>query len=193
MKKNYALIIGLFAQASLLAGNQPNSHGALPVVTLQDPVPTHLQMNDIPPRLQWDQNFGYCGETSFICAGLYFGQYCSQYTARYIASDGEPQYLDGSQLLVGVNDEYTADQMSLNYNKWDHEGDPSPPQGTTDDFFVWIKNHVVAGFPVIIGIFNNEYLLYGDTDPNAGDPEYDHIVPIIGVGSYSPLHDGLYH
>lgn len=194
MKKNYALILGLLVQASLLASNQQNSHGAFPVVTLRDPAPPYLHMNDIPPRLQWDQNFGYCGETSFICAGLYFGQYCSQYTARHLASDGEPQYLPSSQLLLGVNDTDTADLMSLNYDKWEHEGDPSPPQGTTNAFFVWIKQHVVEGDPVIIGVFNNEYLLYGDNLAEEGDPEYDHIIPIIGVGSYSfPIDDGIYH
>ncbi len=32
---------------------------------------------DIPPRFQWNANNGYCGEVSFISAGLYYGQYCS--------------------------------------------------------------------------------------------------------------------
>ena len=31
--------------------------------------------NPIPPRLQWNENNGYCGEMSFISAGLYYGQY----------------------------------------------------------------------------------------------------------------------
>ena len=34
---------------------------------------------DMPPRLQWNTNYGYCGEVSLISAGLFFGQYCSQY------------------------------------------------------------------------------------------------------------------
>ncbi len=44
---------------------------------------------DIPPRYQWNANNGYCGETSFISAGLYYGQYCSQWKARDIASPGK--------------------------------------------------------------------------------------------------------
>lgn len=165
-----------------------------PLLTRCDPDPPYVHKNDIPPRLQWDQNFGYCGETSFICAGLYLGQYCSQYTARYIASDGMPQSLRDSQLLLGINDTHTADRMSLNYDKWQHEKESSPPQGTTDAFFVWIKKHVAKGHPVIIGVFNNESLIYGNTHPEAGDPEYDHIIPVTGVGSYSfPLDDDTYH
>jgi hypothetical protein len=156
--------------------------------------PTYVQKNDIPPRLQWNHNYGYCGETSFICAGLYLGQYCSQYTARSLASGGAPQYSSSSQLLLGVNDTQAADQMSLNYDKWQYETQSSPPQGSTQDFLVWVKHHVASGHPVIIGIFNNEYLIYGKTNPTAGDPEYDHIVPVIGVGSYStPIDDGNYH
>ncbi len=36
----------------------------------------------IGPRFQWEENNGYCGETSLISAGLYYGQYGSQYDAR---------------------------------------------------------------------------------------------------------------
>ena len=55
------------------------------------PIPTRFQQAiDVPPRRQWNENSGYCGETSFISAGMYFGQYCSQFTARSIASPGVP-------------------------------------------------------------------------------------------------------
>ena len=43
----------------------------------------------IPPRRQWEGNGGYCGETVMISAGLYYGQYVSQYDARAFASDGD--------------------------------------------------------------------------------------------------------
>jgi hypothetical protein len=43
---------------------------------------TFIKSNDIPPRLQWNHNAGYCGEVSLISAGLYYGQYISQYDAR---------------------------------------------------------------------------------------------------------------
>ena len=35
-------------------------------------------INAIPARVQWNENNGYCGATSIISAGLYYGQYVSQ-------------------------------------------------------------------------------------------------------------------
>ena len=52
---------------------------------------TKLQAVDISPRLQWNENNGYCGEVSLISAGLYYGQYLSQYDARSLACDGGSQ------------------------------------------------------------------------------------------------------
>jgi hypothetical protein len=34
---------------------------------------------NVANRLQWDANYGYCGETSLLQCGLFFGQYVSQY------------------------------------------------------------------------------------------------------------------
>ena len=75
---------------------------------------TFIQSNDIPPRLQWNHNSGYCGEVSLISAGLYYGQYISQYDTRAIATQGAPQNKD--QLLLGINDQYAATQMRLKFH-----------------------------------------------------------------------------
>lgn len=143
---------------------------------------TYEKELDIPPRLQWNANFGYCGEVSFISAGLYFGQYCSQYTAREAASPGVRQSRANSQLLLGVNELKAATAMKLTAVRW-----KAPARGTVKDFLVWAKSNVLANHPVIIGVFTNEYLFYGTTNRNAGDSDYDHIVPVTGVGSESPL------
>jgi len=45
---------------------------------------------------QWDANYGYCGEVSLISAGLYYGQYISQYDARALASPNVPQIKRGA-------------------------------------------------------------------------------------------------
>lgn len=137
---------------------------------------------DEPPRLQWNANSGYCGETSFISAGLYFGQYCSQYTARSIASPGVPQSNPNSQLLLGVNDVSTATAMRLAAVPWN--GTKRTP---TKEFLAWTKSQVLASHPVIIGVFTNEYRFYGTVNPAAGDPDYDHIVPVVAIGSDRPL------
>jgi hypothetical protein len=144
--------------------------------------------NPIPPRLQWNENFGYCGEVSLISAGLYYGQYVSQYDARAIASNGTPQNLNGSQLLLGVNDRAAANAMHLNAVEWDGSGG-----ATSQDFLAWVKESVVQGAPVAIGVYTNEYRFYGSTNPHAGDAEYDHIVPVNGIRSSHPLSDSSYY
>ena len=144
--------------------------------------PTYSVSNPIPPRIQWNENYGYCGETSFISAGLYYGQYLSQYDARAIASPGTPQYKESSQLLIGVNDTSAAAKMRLTYTEWTPD-----PQSTVSSFLQWVKSQVIQGHPVAIGIYENNYRFYGFTNPNAGDPDYDHIVDVTGITSHHPL------
>lgn len=144
--------------------------------------------NNIPPRLQWNENFGYCGEVSVISAGLFYGQYISQYTARAIASPNIPQNLAKSQLMLGVNAESAATKMHLKSVAWDTDEEHNTPQ-----FLAWVKHNVLAGYPVIIGVFTNEFLFYGKTNPSAGDSEFDHIVLVYGIGSNHSLKDDSYY
>jgi len=138
----------------------------------------------VTPFLQWGPNYGYCGEASFIAAGMRFGQYTSQWTARRVASSRANQTLPASQLLLGTslpdgNAQTAAAAMRLNLDTYD-----SAHQTSTQDYLVWIKRHVVQGDPVIMGVLNNVNML-GQDPP--GDTEYDHIVPVLAVGSDRPL------
>lgn len=134
--------------------------------------------NGVTPRLQWNGNDGYCGETSFISAGMHHGQYCSQYTARSIASPGIDQTDSDSQLLLGVNDRFAARRMRLEASEYFNAN-----QGNTKQFLTWVKDRTLAGNIVVIGVFNNGVILGEWTNPKGGDPEYDHIVPVLGFGS----------
>lgn len=174
-----SLVHLLFANAS------QNPHVGRPNIVLDETTPPYVHFNDLPPRLEWDQNSGYCGEVSLIVAGLYYGQYCSQFTARALGAPGIPQYSPAAQLLFGTTADQAASSMSLNLFDW--------RGGTSQEFLAWVKARVVDGFPVIIGIFNNEYLMYGQLNPEEGDPEYDHIVVVYGVGSQTPLTDTSYY
>ena len=131
------------------------------------------------PRVQWNANDGYCGETSFISAGMLFGQYTSQWTARRLASPGVAQWKASSQLLLGVNDLRAATQMRLAATAFD-----SARQRTVPEFLQWAAERFVAGDAVIIGVLNNTTIL---NEPGPGDREYDHIVPVFGIGSDRPL------
>lgn len=146
----------------------------------------NIQHNHIPPRYQWDSNAGYCGEVCLISAGLYYGQYVSQYDARAIATDNAPQ--NQSQLLLGINDTYAAGQMQLNFIAWD-----SVAEQNTDQFLVWVKQMALASYPVAIGVYTNEYLFYDNTNANAGDPQYDHIVSVTGIASQHSFTDANYY
>jgi hypothetical protein len=137
----------------------------------------HVRRNDIPPRLQWEANGGYCGETAFISAGLYYGQYLSQYDARVCAIGRTPQ--NRGELLLGRNDLRAARAMRLHAVEWD-----LLRQKDTDQFLLWIKRHVARGFPVIIGVYDN-----GDRlgTPGVSDQQYDHIVPVVRIESQRRL------
>jgi len=138
----------------------------------------------MPPRIQWNANSGYCGEVSIISAGLYFGQYVSQYDARAIASGDAPQSLSDSQLLLGVNDVAAAKAMHLAAIPFS-----AAENDDGEAFLTWVKGNVMAGHPVAIGVFANESLIEGSTDPDAGSPEYDHIVGVTGISSKHPFTD----
>ena len=152
--------------------------GSAPPQTPPPPASTYSAGSGLPPRLQWNANFGYCGETSFVSAGLNYGQYISQYDARAIASDNATQSLESSQLLLGVNDVATAEAMHLT---------AVAKQATTTSFLTWVKSNVIAGYPVVMGVFMNQSRFYGKANPNAGDSEYDHIVTVTGITSAHPL------
>lgn len=128
-------------------------------------------------------NYGYCGEASLVSAGLYYGQYLSQYDMRSVASRQLAQQLQASQLLLGVNDAYAAKRAHLKAVSW-----VRPAGGSGSRAFLrWVKDQVLRGSPVIIGVYANQYLFNGDTAPAAGDPEYDHIVTVTGVKSRHAL------
>ncbi|MBU6384103.1 MAG: hypothetical protein KGQ49_00660 [Verrucomicrobia bacterium] len=146
----------------------------------------HTHTNDIPARLQWFPNAGYCGEMSLISAGLYYGQYLSQYDVRALVTQ------DGSQtngsLLIGVNASEAAKKMRLTYEDWDPD-----LQENTDQFLIWMKQHIVAGHPVAFGVYANQYIFNHTTDPNAGDPDYDHIVSATVLASHHFVTDPSYY
>lgn len=144
------------------------------------------QRNDVPARLQWFSNSGYCGETSLISAGLYYGQYLSQFDVRAVASKDGSQTHDA--LLIGVNDAKAAQKMHLAYEEWDTDS-----QENTDQFLIWLKQKIVAGNPVAVGVFANQFLFDMNTDPTAGDPDYDHIVSAMYLESSHPLSDPSYY
>ncbi len=93
----------------------------------------HQRGIDMAPRLQWNANAGYCGEMSFISAGMHFGQYTSQWTARALVAPGVAQWKASAQLLLGVNDLSAAKAMRLQATRFD-----SREQRSTEQYLRWV-------------------------------------------------------
>lgn len=153
------------------------------IIRSSNPLATpYNKATPMPVRLQWNANFGYCGESSFIGAGLRLGQYTSQWTARDLASGGDDQWEQGSQLLLGSapqgNALIAASAMRLKATAI------NTTSQSTASYLAWIKQQVVSGNSVIMGVYNNVNIL---GESGSGDPYYDHIVPVIGIGSQQPL------
>lgn len=146
--------------------------------------PQYVHNLTMPPRLQWNENYGYCGSTSFISAGLFVGGiWISQYDNRALASNSTNQRLEESQLLLGVNDYWAAHAHKMTNKLWDYN------DLDVTHFFAWIKSQILQNHPVVIGIFENESV-FGNSPPDA---DYDHIVPVTGWGSNHPLTDPSYY
>lgn len=138
--------------------------------------------NDIPARIQWVANAGYCGEVSMVSAGLYYGQYMSQYDVRALIGSQQ------EELLLGINDAKAAKAMRLEAECWDFK-----TQTSTDAFLSWVKQNAEKGYPVVIGVYINQLLMYGSPKAGDGDPDYDHIVPVDGFTSNHDLADASYY
>jgi len=114
----------------------------------------------IPPRLQWENGHGYCGETSIQAIALYHGVWISQQIVRNVA---------GGELLVGINSDKALETLKFDFESWDWNNEPTPQYKT---FMPWMKKHLQNKTPIVFATF-----LADDED----SPDYDHIEPAIGI------------
>jgi hypothetical protein len=119
---------------------------------------------DMPPRAQWFNNNGYCGECSIQQCALYFGAYISQYRAREIIDPTQEQ-----DVLVPRNSGRVLDALRLTYAAWNSFGDTPQCQS----FLVWAKGHLEQKHPVIMGVY-----VQGEEDS-----DYDHLITATGFTS----------
>lgn len=119
---------------------------------------------DIPPRKQWDNKNGYCGECCIQQAALYFGAYISQYRAREIIDPTQRQ-----DVWVPENSGPIFDALRLNVENWN--SNRAQPQYKS--YLVWIKGHLQQGHPVLFDVFVQE----------GEEPTYDHIMLATGFTS----------
>ena len=134
---------------------------------------TIIPWQTIARRKQWDGNFGYCGETSYIAAALHYGMYISQYDLRRYTSVTNTQTKESDQVLLGETSEIAAlNLFKLNYEQWTKSSTfcrQSDSCQHTDVFCNWAQSHLNKGRPVVSVV----YTKVGKMDL------YDHIISLL--------------
>jgi len=135
------------------------------------PVPQEkkfMRQLSIPPRLQWRDRAGYCGECSIQQSALYYGNYVSQYVCRQIIDPTQEE-----DVLVHVNADLVLEALRLEFEDFDTADTPSPQYKS---YLQWTKQHLHRGHPVILTVFCR--------DDDCWD--YDHIVLATGFHADDP-------
>ncbi|MFM9106277.1 MAG: hypothetical protein ACKOWF_06220 [Chloroflexota bacterium] len=121
----------------------------------------------IPPRLQWNQHHGYCGECSIQQAALLFGAYVSQEACRALLGSQR------REVLLGVNDLRVLAALQFAAEEFPFRRLPSPQ---FERWFGWTTAHLAAGHPVLFSCFVR----------GMDDPDYDHIMLATGCDAARP-------
>ena len=116
-------------------------------------------------RYQYDENNGYCGETSLQVLMLEHGVWIPQEAARAAG---------GGELLPGLNYDKALNKLGVAYDEFKGRG--------YDEFMRWTKAQMETGR----GVVTVAYFLGGD------DSEYDHIMPIVAYKSCEDKGDSVY-
>jgi hypothetical protein len=164
----------------------------------------------VTPFYQWENNDGYCGEISMLQAGMNHGQWMSQSNARLVcgaagngidAPIGAPLLQSGpdgfcaarddtadynAQLLIentaAANAATCLSNARLEYRMYDHGSDNVGLSGYRS-YVSWVKAETIAGNPVTIGVLMRD----------GHDPQYDHIVSVIAIGTNHAPADSSYY
>ena len=169
----------------------------------------------VTPFYQWENNNGYCGEVSIMQAGLNNGQWMSQFNARLVCGVGLsqsgpdsggktwcanhkniPDYnaqllienpntsVSGPNLFANAATCLTNSQLSgATYPYTTGFGMPNSGLTGYQDYMSWVKNEVINKHQVTVGVLVN-----GGTDP-----QYDHEVTVVAIGTNYGTSDPTYH
>jgi hypothetical protein len=161
----------------------------------------------VQPFYQWENNDGYCGEVSMMQAGLSNGQWMSQFNARLICGTGlsqsgvrgacaahRGQVNYNAQLLIedpgtGVtgpniyaNAALCLSNSRLSASTYDYSAQ-TPGMAEYEQYMSWVKQQLMAGRQVTIAVLLN----------GGSDPQYDHEVSVIKIGTnHAPSDPGYY-
>jgi hypothetical protein len=107
-----------------------------------------------PARLQYDQAGGFCGEVSLQQLMLRHGAWIPQEVARRQG---------GGELLLGVNYDAAMGRLRISFENFEGRGYRA--------FYAWAKAKVTRGVGVVLVAYVR----------GLNDPDYDHIMPVVGL------------
>lgn len=118
-----------------------------------------LYLLGVPGRFQYNERFGFCGETSLQMLMLKYGVWIPQEIARSSGS-GNPN----EDLLPGEpNYPNALRNLKIRFQLFTGSGYKS--------FIVWAKQWLMKGVGIVFPVYHNE----------GSDSEYDHVIPLVGI------------
>ena len=137
---------------------------------------------ELPARYMWgwgrgDLSGGFCGSVTIQTAGLYYGNWLTEYAVRGTSGGYDFQH----QLLIGYPKDLdiastsmmsACEALKLNCSMWDYHTASNPQHSA---FIRWAVEGIRLGYPIALGLY------WGVKN----DPNYDHIVPMVGFDSNS--------
>ncbi len=135
-----------------------------------------IPFRTIAQKQQWNTNFGYCGETSFIAAAMFNGMYMSQYDLRKYISISGTQSNQEDQLLLGEPNEIKAANIfKFTYERWS-DSTMYKNSTSTSTFINWANQYTSTNIPVVSAVYLKSTLIEDGEDAN---DEYDHIISLV--------------
>ena len=201
-------LTALFLLARLAGAAEPGCGQSLVDGTTPPATASYIYpRQSVTPFYQWENNDGYCGEVSMMIAGLSNGQWMSQFNARLVCGTGlsqsgpdgacaahhhQPNY--NAQLLIedpgtGVTgpNVYAAAAQCVRNSRLSGTTFNYSAQSTGivgyQEYMSWVKAEVIAGHQVTLAV-----LL-----PGGSDPQYDHEVAVIKIGTNHSPTDPTYY
>lgn len=113
---------------------------------------------EIKPRIQWDNDGGYCGSSTIQQIALNYGTYISQDLCR--------KAIGNEEILLGINAYKVLEELSFEYDNWN----PINFIPQSKKYTQWIKENIKKNYPVMIGVYTR----------NGNNKWYDHIIPVTG-------------
>jgi hypothetical protein len=165
------------------------------------------------PFYQWENNNGYCGEVCIMEAGLNNGQWMSQYYTRLLGASGLSQsgpngwgkikkhffptadtsadqnaqvWIEAPATAVSGPNPYDYAALCLanarlKATTFDYQREPAGMAGY-QQFMSWVKQEVINGNQVTIALLCQD----------DWDPQEDHIVTVIKIGTNHVNRDGTF-